>query len=905
MGSRTKLLPGWGATKPPPGSQIDWAHPLADGLLFCSPFNQGVGFSSDLVNPNRGPSTVGGGPGTWVPTPFGLGKGTCEFPASATADLALTSGAFSIWTRTVYQTALTSVSNLMQRWFFSSATTGWIWLVAYPSLHIQYCNGNGGGTLNADDTGVIPTLGNAYSLLSTSNGVNTRNIYVNGRLTNTSSSYINPVATSPAQPFFASADSRTPSLISAVWNRQLSIGEAEQLTAEPYCFFQPPLYRSYFLPPITQAGLSLSVPAGVASGDVLVAWVTANGSGSPTVTAPAGWSSFPFTTNNSGGTWYGAAVYWKVAGASEPPTYTWYFPSGFSTTGSMIKLTGLNSSGSFVDGCTMATGTGTAVATPAGNPTASGDEAVYFFSILDSGSAWSGLTRGATQASGVAAAPAYAIATETLTGTPTGVTATDAWGGSSVNWISAVLFLTPSGESPAPPPSPAFTPFYSPPPLGVVVKPPPKRGEVCFVSIADVSRPASMLAPIGQDIAAPVPKRPPGKPTTDLPLLAPIQTGGAEAVYPIHAPQPVPQRPKPPDRRGETLTILPPVVQPDPAPPVVSYDVSQFPRSAQDLRSRHGGSGPRGETTAPLILPSELVSIQYAWDCPVRIPYRPRRVYPNDLPPKDPVFQASTPDLPNIGAFLVFDCPPIARRIERPPQMPKESVLGHLVPFGEDATVAWLPSGQAGNPPPRIAPIGHEILITAILSDDVGPQMGWSVQPTISQRKTNEQPTQSLVGPIQPVAGSEDAIYGAWGQQQRPPSPQTRPGKQETTNWPGWSLTMDPGVGMAWDMPTQPAPLATHGAAAKLSVLPAPSPAAGSGDGGLPITSPTGDGTIGAWAQQQIVPAPRPRDRGKTSEPEDVSWIKANVIVIGGPYYVAAGGVFCPGAVIGGVWQGG
>lgn len=49
----------WGLQKPPAGSTIDWGHPLAQGLIVCSLFNERGGTPKDLFSGQ-----------TWVPQPF-------------------------------------------------------------------------------------------------------------------------------------------------------------------------------------------------------------------------------------------------------------------------------------------------------------------------------------------------------------------------------------------------------------------------------------------------------------------------------------------------------------------------------------------------------------------------------------------------------------------------------------------------------------------------------------------------------------------------------------------------------------------------------------------------------------------------------------------------------------------
>jgi hypothetical protein len=79
------------------------------------------------------------------------------------------------------------------------------------------------------------------------------------------------------------------------------------------------------------AGSAVNKPAGTAQGDVLVAAVQVRGMSSDTITAPTGWNLIRRDSDpNSQVT---AATYWKLAGASEPATYTFTTNGGRSVVG--------------------------------------------------------------------------------------------------------------------------------------------------------------------------------------------------------------------------------------------------------------------------------------------------------------------------------------------------------------------------------------------------------------------------------------------------------------------------------------------------------------------------------------------------------------------------------------------
>jgi hypothetical protein len=85
------------------------------------------------------------------------------------------------------------------------------------------------------------------------------------------------------------------------------------------------------------SSLAISVPAGVVAGDVMIAAVDAEGSG--TITPPSGWSS---TNLFSGTTFFGfSGVFFHVAGASEPASYTWSLGTSRKAAGKILAYVGV------------------------------------------------------------------------------------------------------------------------------------------------------------------------------------------------------------------------------------------------------------------------------------------------------------------------------------------------------------------------------------------------------------------------------------------------------------------------------------------------------------------------------------------------------------------------------------
>lgn len=74
------------------------------------------------------------------------------------------------------------------------------------------------------------------------------------------------------------------------------------------------------------SSVSPSIPSGVVAGDVLVASVTNNNG---TITAPSGWVKLDgLDASGTTGNAWASEIYYKVAGSSEPSTYTWTNNSG-------------------------------------------------------------------------------------------------------------------------------------------------------------------------------------------------------------------------------------------------------------------------------------------------------------------------------------------------------------------------------------------------------------------------------------------------------------------------------------------------------------------------------------------------------------------------------------------------
>jgi hypothetical protein len=97
------------------------------------------------------------------------------------------------------------------------------------------------------------------------------------------------------------------------------------------------------------SSLSIAKPAGVVEGGVMVATVTAAGTGA--VTAPSGWTAI----KNLTGTALRQVTYYKVAGASEAASYSWSLGSSRAASGGIVDYSGVNQTVP-VDASSSATG---------------------------------------------------------------------------------------------------------------------------------------------------------------------------------------------------------------------------------------------------------------------------------------------------------------------------------------------------------------------------------------------------------------------------------------------------------------------------------------------------------------------------------------------------------------------
>jgi len=86
--------------------------------------------------------------------------------------------------------------------------------------------------------------------------------------------------------------------------------------------------------------LTINVPAGTLGGDLMVAGIAIRPT-SATITAPAGWT-LQRRQNNTNPNDSSLAIYYRVAGTSEPASYVWTFSASTGSAGGISSYSGVN-----------------------------------------------------------------------------------------------------------------------------------------------------------------------------------------------------------------------------------------------------------------------------------------------------------------------------------------------------------------------------------------------------------------------------------------------------------------------------------------------------------------------------------------------------------------------------------
>jgi hypothetical protein len=126
---------------------------------------------------------------------------------------------------------------------------------------------------------------------------------------------------------------------------------------------------------VTLTNLTVAKPSGVAQGDFMLANIAINDGSMPSVTAPSGWTQIlrtDYDTNIS------IVSFWKVAGASEPSSYTWQLSPQTRAEGGITRYTGVDTTNP-IDAAAGNFGHGNTATTSAITTTGANEEVVALY----------------------------------------------------------------------------------------------------------------------------------------------------------------------------------------------------------------------------------------------------------------------------------------------------------------------------------------------------------------------------------------------------------------------------------------------------------------------------------------------------------------------------------------------
>jgi hypothetical protein len=90
---------------------------------------------------------------------------------------------------------------------------------------------------------------------------------------------------------------------------------------------------------VKYTNLTLTTPASIPAGTLMLASIVINGGSTVGITAPAGWVQIARTDNDVNAS---LVTYWKVAGSSEPSNYTWVLDTQTRAVGGITPYSGID-----------------------------------------------------------------------------------------------------------------------------------------------------------------------------------------------------------------------------------------------------------------------------------------------------------------------------------------------------------------------------------------------------------------------------------------------------------------------------------------------------------------------------------------------------------------------------------
>jgi Right handed beta helix region len=214
--------------------------------------------------------------------------------------------------------------------------------------------------------------------------------------------------------------------------------------------------------------LTISTPSGVASGDVMLAAIDVNLPGSAAITAPSGWTLVRRDNNAQGYAALSQAVYYRVAGNSEPSSARWQFSASAGASGAMISFSAVDTTSPVDAHSGRYTPRTKSITAPGVSTSARGDVLVGFFGTSGTRSIYapSGMSEAydltGTGSTGAASSEGadQIIVSPGSTGSRTATTQ----GSRNSSTVGQLIALRPAATAAAPAPAPAPAPPAPPPP---------------------------------------------------------------------------------------------------------------------------------------------------------------------------------------------------------------------------------------------------------------------------------------------------------------------------------------------------------------------------------------------------------------------------------------------------------
>ena len=129
----------------------------------------------------------------------------------------------------------------------------------------------------------------------------------------------------------------------------------------------------------SSTSLTVAKPSGVAAGDTMIAAVDVRVAASVTLVAPSGWTLIRRDSNTSGYAALTQALYYRIAGSSEPGSWTWTFGASAAAAGAVVSFSGVDTTSPVDAHSGVYVPRSKSITAPSVRTTTAGDAVVGFF----------------------------------------------------------------------------------------------------------------------------------------------------------------------------------------------------------------------------------------------------------------------------------------------------------------------------------------------------------------------------------------------------------------------------------------------------------------------------------------------------------------------------------------------